>query len=113
MRPENEPARGAVSRGQRARGRGALLGYSLLFLGIAAVNFAGFRPLRWLGAATVIVGAVLVGLGPREARGALTPRNIRRIACIAAVPETGAVIVVYSAMIAAFTGAVTILVSTI
>jgi hypothetical protein len=101
-----------LSPAEQAKARRTLLGISTLYLGIALAGFAGVRPLRWLGALVVIIGAVLALSRPQGTGHALTPRNIRRIARIAAVPEVGAIVVVYGCLVAGFTGAIAIVTTT-
>jgi hypothetical protein len=60
----------------------------------------------------VIIGGVLALSRPHCTGNALTPRNIRRIARIAAVPEVGAIVVVYGCLVVGFAGAITILATT-
>jgi hypothetical protein len=98
---------------ERAKGRRTLLGISTLYLGVALIGFNVVRPLPWLGAVAVIVGAVLAMSRPQGTGRSLTARNIRRIARIAAVPEVGAIVLVYGCLIVGFAGAITILATTI
>jgi hypothetical protein len=104
---EYEPAGTALRPAEQAKGRRALVGYSILFLGIAFAGFAGVRPLRWLGFLAVTIGATLTLSRPKGTGRALTPSNIHRIARCAAVSEVGATIVVYGCLVAGLTGAIT------
>ena len=98
---------------ERGKGRRTLLGISTLYLGVAVIGFDVDGRFRWLGAVAVIVGAVLAMSRPQGTGHSLTPRNIRRIARIAAVPEVGAIVLVYGCLVAMLAGAITILVTTI
>jgi hypothetical protein len=60
-----------------------------------------------------MIGGLLALSRPQGTGRALTPRNIRWIARIAAVPEMGAIVVVYGCLVVGFAGAITIVATTI
>lgn len=112
--PEYELPSSALSpAAEQVKGRRTLVGISSIYLGIALQGFGEVRPLRWLGALAVITGAVLALSWPQGTGHTLSPRNIRRIARIAAWPEVGATAVVYGCLIAGFAGAIALVATTI
>jgi hypothetical protein len=77
------------------------------------MGLAGDRPLGWLWALLVIIGAVMGSSRPQGTGHTFTPRNIRRIARIAAVPEVGTIVVVYSCLIVGIIDAIVLVTTTI
>jgi len=110
---DDELPGGALSPSEQARARRTLFGISAVFVGVALMGFAGDRPLGWLWALVVIIGAVMGSSRPQGTGRTFTPHNVRRIARLAAVPEVGAIVVVYVCLIVGIIGAVVLVTTTI
>ena len=110
---DEELPQSALSPSKQARARRTLFGISAAFVGLALMGFAETRPLGWLWWLVVIIGAGLGSSRPQGTGHTLTPRNIRRIARLAAVPEVGAIVVVYGCLIVGIIGAIVLVKTTI
>lgn len=107
---ENELLGSAFGSAERVKARRFLLGtptFSLALILLSAGNMVSVgRPLRLsliiFVFALIILSAILQQSRPQGSKR-LSPRNLRRIARVADVPELGAMIMVYGGLIAALT----------
>jgi len=108
---EWKPLGSAFDSTERGKARRFLLGIPTFFLALALIAL-GDRipvvgslslPLDILAAALAIVGLILQLSRPQGSERALFPRNLRRIARLAGVPELAAMIMVYGCVIVSMT----------
>lgn len=101
----------AFSSTERSKARRFLMGIPTFMLALALISLGNLvpvvgplrLPLHTLPLA-LIVGSVILQLSrPQGSERALIPRNLRRIARLARVPELGAMIMVYGCVIVAMT----------
>src|SRR5664279_1502029 len=108
---ESNPLGRVFDSTERGKARRFLLGIPTFFLGLPLIALgdripvAGSLrlPLVILAAALVIVGLILQQSQPQRSERTLLPRNLRRIARLAGVPELAAMIVVYGCFIVSMT----------
>ena len=108
---ESNPLGGVFDSTERGRARRFLLGIPTFFLGLPLIALGDRIPVAGsLRLALVILAAALVILGlflqqstPLRSERTLLPRNLRRIARLAGVPELAAMIMVYGCFIVSMT----------
>jgi len=95
----------ALSSAERGRARRFLVGICLAFLGLGLVQWTEGAPLRWLTWGLILPGMALMLFLPKDSGIPMIPRNLRRIARTAGMPELGMTAVVYTCVIAGFASA--------
>lgn len=108
---DSELPDGAVSLIQRGKARRFLFGILTFFSALILMSSHNMvpvaRPLRLLldalPLALIIGGAILQQSRPQGSDRALRPRNLRRLARLAGLPELGVMTMVYGCVVAALT----------
>jgi hypothetical protein len=102
---EDELRRVATSSTERGKARRFLLGSCLALPGIGLAQWTEDGPFQWLAWALCLPGLVLMLSQPKDSGILIIPKNLRRMAHLAGVPELGTIVVVYTCVVGGFTSA--------
>lgn len=95
----------ATNSTERGKARRFLLGSCLAFPGLGLVQWTEGGPLKWLAWGLMLPGLILMLSRPKDSGIVMIPKNLRRIAHLAGVPELGTIVVAYTCVVVGFTSA--------